>query len=342
MIYLQGGAENSSESFTYTLSDGTTTDTATVTLSVTNANDAPVANDDTVAVTENSASTVTNLITSNRNGADSDADGDTLSITSVTVGSTTTSLSGVAAESSGTYSGYYAISGQDGSTIYIKSTGEMIYLQGGAENSSESFSYTLSDGTATDTATVTLNVTGANDAPVANNDTVAVTEGAASTVTNLITSNDHRRFRCTGDTLSITQVTVGSTTTTLADLTAESSGTYSGFYAISGQDGSTIYIKASGEMIYLQGGAENSSESFSYTLSDGNNSLIPQPSPSTSPTPTTLPSPITTPSPSQKTPLRPSPTSLPPTTPPIPMLTRETLSPSHKSPLAPPPQRSPT
>ena len=60
----------------------------------------------------------------------------------------------------------------------------MIYLQGGAENSSESFSYTLSDGTATDTATVTLNVSNANDAPVANNDTVAVT-GAASTVTNL-------------------------------------------------------------------------------------------------------------------------------------------------------------
>ena len=144
----------------------------------------------------------------------------------------------------------------------------MIYLQGGAENSSESFSYTLSDGTATDTATVTLNVSNANDAPVANNDTVAVTEGAASNVTNLITSNDTDAD--TGDTLSITKVTVGSTTTTLTDLTAESSGTYSGYYAISGQDGSTIYIKASGEMIYLQGGAENSSESFSYTLSDSN------------------------------------------------------------------------
>ena len=63
MIYLQGGAENSSESFTYTHSP-----TAqpliqpTVTLNVSNANDAPVANDDSVDVTENSASTVTNLI----------------------------------------------------------------------------------------------------------------------------------------------------------------------------------------------------------------------------------------------------------------------------------------
>ena len=57
--------------------------------------------------------------------------------------------------SGGTYDGYKSVAGQDGSTIYIKSTGEMIYLQGGAENSSESFSYTLSDGTTTDTATVT-------------------------------------------------------------------------------------------------------------------------------------------------------------------------------------------
>ena len=333
MIYLQGGAENSSESFSYTLSDGTATDTATVTLNVSNANDAPVANNDTVAVTEGAASTVTNLITSN----DTDADtGDTLSITKVTVGSTTTTLTDLTAESSGTYSGYYAISGQDGSTIYIKASGEMIYLQGGAENSSESFSYTLSDGTATDTATVTLNVTNANDAPVANNDTVAVTENAASTVTNLITSNDTDAD--TGDTLSITKVTVGSTTTTLTDLTAESSGTYSGYYAISGQDGSTIYIKASGEMIYLQGGAENSSESFSYTLSDGtatdtatvtlnvtgandapvaNNDTVAV----TEGAASTVTNLITSNDTDADT---------------------ETLSPSQKSPLAPPPQRSPT
>ena len=140
--------------------------------------------------------------------------GDTLSITQVTVGSTTTTLTDLTAESSGTYSGYYAISGEGGSTIYIKASGEMIYLQGGAENSSESFSYTLSDGTATDTATVTLNVTGANDAPVANNDTVAVTEGAASTVTNLISGSGEATADsdADGDTLSITKVTVGSTT----------------------------------------------------------------------------------------------------------------------------------
>ena len=72
---------------------------------------------------------------------------DTSSITTITVGSTATDLSTVSDISGGTYDGYKSVAGQDGSTIYIKTTGEMIYLQGGAENSSESFTYTLSDGT---------------------------------------------------------------------------------------------------------------------------------------------------------------------------------------------------
>ena len=116
---------------------------------------------------------------------------------------------------SGTYDGYFQIDGQDGSKIYIKSTGEMIYLQGGAENSSESFTYTLSDGTTTDTATVTLNVTNANDAPVANDDSVDVTENSASTVTNLISGSGEATADsdADGDSLSITTITVGSTTT---------------------------------------------------------------------------------------------------------------------------------
>ena len=45
------------------------------------------------------------------------------------------------------------------------------------------FNYTLSDGTATDTATITITVTGINDAPVADNETGAVNEDATLTVT---------------------------------------------------------------------------------------------------------------------------------------------------------------
>ena len=43
------------------------------------------------------------------------------------------------------------------------------------------FNYTVSDGSATDTATITITVTGINDAPVAVNDIDAVDEDATIT-----------------------------------------------------------------------------------------------------------------------------------------------------------------
>ena len=48
----------------------------------------------------------------------------------------------------------------------------------------DSFTYTVSDGTATDTATLIFTVTGCNDAPAAVNDTDAVNEDATLTVTD--------------------------------------------------------------------------------------------------------------------------------------------------------------
>ena len=48
----------------------------------------------------------------------------------------------------------------------------------------DSFTYTVSDGTATDTATLIITVTGINDAPVADNETGAVNEDATLTVSD--------------------------------------------------------------------------------------------------------------------------------------------------------------
>ena len=45
----------------------------------------------------------------------------------------------------------------------------------------DSFTYTLSDGTATDTATLTITISGGNNAPSATNDTDAVNEDATIT-----------------------------------------------------------------------------------------------------------------------------------------------------------------
>src|SRR5690606_27670713 len=70
--------------FTYTVTDGSlNSNTATVTANVAAVNDAPVANDDTLSATEDTPITYT---AAQLLGNDTDVDGDTLSIASVTSG----------------------------------------------------------------------------------------------------------------------------------------------------------------------------------------------------------------------------------------------------------------
>src|SRR5436305_2910448 len=79
--YTPAANYNGSDSFTYTVSDGNGgTATGTVTITVTSVNDAPVANADSATVAEDGTINVTVL------GNDTDADGDTLSVDSVTQG----------------------------------------------------------------------------------------------------------------------------------------------------------------------------------------------------------------------------------------------------------------
>ena len=62
-----------------------------------------------------------------------------------------------------------------------------------SDTATDSFTYTISDGTATDTATLIFTVTGINDAPAAVNDTDAVNEDATVTRTsgdNLLMADD--------------------------------------------------------------------------------------------------------------------------------------------------------
>ena len=76
--YTHDGSETTSDTFTYTISDGGLSDTATVEIDVSPINDPPVANDDSGAVAEGGSVAVDVLQN------DSDPEGDTLSITGVT------------------------------------------------------------------------------------------------------------------------------------------------------------------------------------------------------------------------------------------------------------------
>ena len=111
---------------------------------------------------------------------DTDADGDTLSITSVRTGSTegSGSQANISSGGSNTLTGTY---GQitvysDGRWTYTANQTQADYLDKG-DSATEYFNYTVSDGTDTDYGTITINLTGINDEIVAVNDTDSVTEG---------------------------------------------------------------------------------------------------------------------------------------------------------------------
>ena len=173
------------DSFNYTISDGTATDIGVITITILGANDNPTAVNDTDAVIENNAKAVSSgseLLVAD----DTDAD-DSSSLTVTQIAVTGGSNSSVAASSSSfsngtTIEGTYGTLqvGADGS-YYYGATKPAAYALDTGDTVTDSFTYTVSDGTATSTATLIITVTGINTAPTAVNDTDSVNEDATIT-----------------------------------------------------------------------------------------------------------------------------------------------------------------
>ncbi len=146
--YLAAG-QQTTDTFVYTISDGDGgTAQATVTITITGANDPVIANDDTVAVTEDTPRIIT---FASLFGNDTNVDSDTLTLTAFTP------------PASG--------------TLVDNGNNTFTYTPGGNFNGADTFTYTVSDGNgSTDTATVTLNVAAVNDTPEANEDVVNTLE----------------------------------------------------------------------------------------------------------------------------------------------------------------------
>ncbi|MEA2416664.1 MAG: hypothetical protein QOI58_3321 [Thermoanaerobaculia bacterium] len=142
--YIHDGSETISDSFTYKASDGVaTSNTATVSITITPVNDAPVANNDTYSVAEGGT---LNQSAPGVLGNDTDADSPTL---------TAVLVSGPAHAASFT----------------LNANGSFSYVHDGSETLSDSFTYRANDGSLnSNVATVNITVTPVNDAPVAVND----------------------------------------------------------------------------------------------------------------------------------------------------------------------------
>ncbi|MDA9724201.1 Ig-like domain-containing protein, partial [Candidatus Pelagibacter sp.] len=166
------------DSFTYTVSNGSGSDTATLIITVVGVNDTPVADNETGSVNASQTLTVTD---GSSDLLDGDTDADTsasLSVSSIVA--TTASGSATAVNPGTAYnSGYTSVTGSYG-TLRIGADGTYQYIAGSSAGT-DVFTYTLFDGTATDTATLTITV---NAVPVARNDTGNINEGATLTVSD--------------------------------------------------------------------------------------------------------------------------------------------------------------
>jgi D-Tyr-tRNAtyr deacylase len=174
---------------TYTVSDGTTTSTSTLTLSVTPANDAPVAQSDSNSTAEDSTLTVNaaNGVLAN----DSDVDGDPLSVTQFTVAGDATVYS---AGQTATIAGV--------GTLQLNADGSYVFSPAANYNGSVPVAtYTVSDGTATVTSTLTLTVTPVNDAPTTQLDNYTRVEGTTGSHISVLTNDSD----VDGDTLTVAQ-----------------------------------------------------------------------------------------------------------------------------------------
>ena len=214
-------------------------------------NQAPDAVNDTDSVNEDATVTKTGSQNDVLND-DSDPDGDTITVTKINFNSGTDSnvSSGSTYNSSGTsVTGTYGTLtiGADGSYTYVADQDAADDLDAG-DQVTDVFVYTISDGALTDTANLTITVTGINDAPVAVDDTDTVAEDA--TVIKTASQDDVMNDDSDPDdsaTLSVSNIahTNGNSGSVSSGSTYESSGTQIvGTYGTLtiGADGSYKYI----------------------------------------------------------------------------------------------------
>ena len=174
VTYRHDGSETTTGGFTYTVTDGTETATALVTIAVSPVNDPPLLVADAVEVQESDTVSVqVQELLAN----DSDAERDALSITAVG-----DAVNGVVT--------------LDGATI--------TYRHDGSETTTGGFTYTVTDGAETATALVTIAVSPVNDPPLLVADAVEVQESdTVSVQVQELLANDSDAER---DALSITAV----------------------------------------------------------------------------------------------------------------------------------------
>ena len=164
---------NGTDSFTYTASDGADESTVvTVTINVGPLNDGPEAVDDLYATDED---TVLNVAEPGVLLNDTDPESDPLDVTAFDA----TSAQG--ADVTVNADGSFSYDPGNATALQSLDAGDMV---------NDTFNYTISDGTDTDSATVTIEVTGIDDAATAADDTATVAEDSGPNTIDVLANDD--------------------------------------------------------------------------------------------------------------------------------------------------------
>lgn len=219
-VYTHDGSFTTTDTFYYAANDGFINgNTVSVTIYI---NNPPVAVADTIAVLESGTVTKTTGGQTSLLWNDTDADaGDAATLTAIKV------------------------TDPSHGSLTLDLDGTFVYVHNGDDQSSDSFTYSASDGKIIGTPiTVSIAVTGTNDPPVAYDDTMIVAlGGTATTLDNGYTSFATNDIDPDGDVLTVSIVSSPS----FGTLTLNPGGTFS----------------------YVQNGTLNGGDSFTYKVNDG-------------------------------------------------------------------------
>ena len=326
--------------FTYTLSDGTDEDLGELTITVTGTNNAPSGNNDSKPVNENDSINIS--ATSGVLINDSDVDGDDLTITAVEKVSSASSRklfrytennkkkkswrSLLARTSDLSSSAPHQITGtygeltlnSDGSYDYDANQSATDALNEG-DSVTDSFTYTLSDGKTTSSATLEIVVTGVNDYP-------SLTSPQSGIIREITGSSQTESSGLSG-TLSATDVDANASLEygILGGSTVDSTTSLAGNYGTLELDTSTgeyTYTPDSSSIEALNEG-QSVSDQFRVSISDSmaldstefqvlitgaSENPTPEPTPEPTPAPTPQPTPEPTPEPEPEPEPTPAPT----------------------------------
>ena len=251
--------ENATSTATYTIDDGNGgTSSATMTVTITGVNDAPIARDDDVTIDEDSLLTG-NVFLDNGNGVDFDPDtSDTITVVEVDHANV---LVGVPVFPVPPGEGIFTINANGDYTFDTDTSFEIL---GVGQTATSFITYRIGDGSgATSEVTLTVTVTGVNDAPLAFDDDFATDQ---TTVVNgtVFADNDNGADSDidTGDTF-VVQLVNGQG----SDVGVPVAGDIGGLFTIN-SDG-TISFDPNGDFGGLAVG-DTATTSVTYTVHDGN------------------------------------------------------------------------